>query len=72
MGETPFATIAFVVGFYFCLVGSKILLAVVIGKTRNLFTGKPYIYLMRALGVLLVIYAFVLFKDGWGMLEVIR
>jgi threonine/homoserine/homoserine lactone efflux protein len=69
-GETPFAAIAFVVGFYFCLVGSKILLAVVVGKTRSLFTGRPYIYLMRALGVLLVIYALVLFRDGLQLLGI--
>jgi threonine/homoserine/homoserine lactone efflux protein len=71
-GETPLAAMAFLAGFYFFLVGSKILLAVLVGKTRNLFTGGPYIYLMRVLGFLLVIYALVLFRDGVGMLGVLQ
>jgi len=66
--ETPAAAVGFIVSFYGCLVGSKLLLAVLVGKSRNWFMGKPYVYLMRVLGVLLALYALMLFKEGLGML----
>jgi threonine/homoserine/homoserine lactone efflux protein len=66
--DTPLAAIGFIAGFYLCLVGSKILLAVLVGRSRRLFTGRAYVYLMRALAVLLVLFALMLFKDGLGML----
>lgn len=65
--ETPLAAVAFVASFYSCLVGAKLLLAVLVGKSRNWFMGKPYAYLMRALGVLLALYAVMLFKEGLTM-----
>jgi threonine/homoserine/homoserine lactone efflux protein len=62
--KSPFAAIVFFIAFYFCLVGAKVLLAVVVGKSRNWFTGRPYVYLMRGLGILLAIYALNLFREG--------
>lgn len=58
----------FVTSFYICLVGAKIALAVIVNKSRNFLTGNIYIYAMRALGVLLMIFALILFKDGWNLL----
>jgi threonine/homoserine/homoserine lactone efflux protein len=56
--------------FYFLLVGSKIMLALVVGRFRHALAGKTYRYLMRFLGILLVIFALFLFRDaltefGW-------
>lgn len=59
-----FKAIAFVAVFYFCLVGSKMLVAILFGKARSFITGKPYIYIMRTLGVLLFIFSILLFRDG--------
>jgi threonine/homoserine/homoserine lactone efflux protein len=54
----------FFAGFYTFLVGSKIMLAYLTGKSRDFLTGKLYIRIMRILGVVLVIFAFYLIKEG--------
>ena len=69
--ETPVAAVAFLTGFYSCLVGSKIVITVLVGTSRQFFTGKPYIYLMRGLGVLLVAFALLLFGEGLRLLGIV-
>ena len=65
------APLAFMGSFYVLLVGSKILIAVLVGKSRSFLTGKGYIYTMRLLGVALCVLAIVLFRDGFKLLEFI-
>jgi threonine/homoserine/homoserine lactone efflux protein len=62
------ALVAFLCGFYLSLVGSKILLAIAVGKSRSFLGGKVYLYTLRFLGVLLSAFAFVLFRDGAKLL----
>jgi threonine/homoserine/homoserine lactone efflux protein len=66
--ENPFTAIAFITGFYACLVGSKIFTAAFVSKTRQSFISKVYTYLMRVLGILLLLFAFLLFRDGINLL----
>lgn len=54
----------FAVAFLGCLVGAKIVVAVVAGNSRRLLQGKAYLLTMRILGVLLCIYAFMLLREG--------
>lgn len=54
----------FVSGFLGCLVGSKIALAVVVEKSKDHLVGKPYVWAMRILGVALLGFALLLFRDG--------
>jgi uncharacterized membrane protein YdcZ (DUF606 family) len=56
--------IGFIAAFYTLLVGSKLMLAVITGKSRTFMTGKTYILLMRALGIILCVFAGLLVKDG--------
>ncbi len=70
--ETPIAAAAFLAGFYSCLVGAKIVIAILVGASRQFFSGKAYIYLMRILGALLLVFAFVLFADGLRLLGVLK
>lgn len=58
----------FIVGFYAFLVGSKIILAFVAGKSREFITTKPYIYIMRILGVILLLFALYLINQGVQLL----
>ena len=58
----------FLTGFYACLVGSKVLLAVLAGRARGLLAGKAYLYIMRLLGVLLLLLAISLLRDGVHLL----
>ena len=67
--ESYIAPWVFVGSFLGCLVGSKCLLAVIAGKSRHFLTGRAYLYIMRALGIVLLAFAFVLFKDGLRLLK---
>ena len=69
--ENLFAALAFVIGFYACLVGSKVFVASLVSKSRQFFIGKTYVYLMRVLGTLLLIFALLLFRDGLDLLGVL-
>lgn len=58
----------FIAGFYLPLVGSKVLLAVLVGKYRGVLSGKSYRNTMRALALLLGVFAVLLFVDGLKLL----
>ena len=65
------ALIAFLCGFYLSLVGSKILLAIAVGKSRSFLSGKVYRYTLSFLGLLLCAFAIILFRDGVKLLKLI-
>jgi threonine/homoserine/homoserine lactone efflux protein len=62
---------AFIGGFYTFLVGSKIILAILVGKSKSFLSGKWYIYSMRFLGLALCVFAVVLFRDGLKLLKML-
>lgn len=68
----PLTAARFIVGFYVCLVGSKMLLAFLAARSKEMLSGAPYRYVMRILGVALLILAFRLLKDGLAFLNVVR
>ena len=57
------AAVSFVIIYYFCLVGSKILLALIIEKFR-FSIERGYSYIMHLLSVTLFIFAYFIFKEG--------
>ena len=57
------AAISFVFIYYFCLIGSKILVALIVERFR-LFIEKSYNYIMFLLGIALLIFAYFILKDG--------
>lgn len=58
------SSILFITSFYTILISTKIILVYVSAKSREFITGKPYIYVMRILGILLLIFAFYLINTG--------
>ena len=64
------AALSFVLSFYVLLVGSKIVLAIMVGKSRSFLLGNKYIFTMRLLGFILIIFAGFLFQDGLHLLGV--
>ncbi len=64
MNQSIIAALAFICSFYVSIVGSKIVLAILVGKSKNFLVGNVYIYTMRFLGSALCVLAFVLFRDG--------
>jgi hypothetical protein len=65
------AAIFFIGSFYVLLVGSKIFLAILVGKSRSFLQGNTYIFTMRLLGGVLIILAGVLFRDGFHLLNIL-
>ncbi len=62
------AAVAFVAVFYALLVGSKVLLAVALGRARPVLRSRGYIVLMRGLGLLLLAYALLFLHQSWRLL----
>jgi threonine/homoserine/homoserine lactone efflux protein len=71
MRQNIIAPLAFISSFYALLVGSKILLAILVGKSKSFLGGNVYIYTMRFLGLILCVLAFALFRDGLKLLGII-
>ena len=65
------AALFFIGSFYMLLVGSKIFLAVLVGKSRSFLQGNTYVLTMRLLGVVLIILAGILFRDGFHLLNIL-
>ncbi|HYR28171.1 MAG TPA: LysE family translocator [Thermoanaerobaculia bacterium] len=62
------AAIAFVALFFVCLVGSKILLALAIARSRERIVGRWYRPAMRVLAVLIVVFAGIVGRDAMMLL----
>jgi threonine/homoserine/homoserine lactone efflux protein len=69
--ESPVAMWSFVILFYILLVGSKVAIAVIVGRLRTFLEGRWYRYVMRTLGVLLAVFALFLLWDALHRLDVI-
>jgi threonine/homoserine/homoserine lactone efflux protein len=62
--QSGLPAVAFLCGFYLLLIGSKVVFAVLVGRSRELMTGRPYRLVMRGLAGLLALFAFLLFREG--------
>ena len=72
LGERgPVSPVMFVLTFYVSLVGSKMLLALLIGKSRSFLTQSTYLWVMRGLGVMLALFAIFLLKDGLALMGIL-
>lgn len=69
MADGCLAAVAFLAGFYLLLVGSKVVLALAAARSRALLTGWTYRWIMRALGLLLAVFAGLLLSEGFGRLS---
>jgi threonine/homoserine/homoserine lactone efflux protein len=70
--EGPFTAAMYVVAFLGSLVGAKVFVALLVGRSRHLLSDRIYGWLMRVLGVLLLVFAILLFKDGLNLLGFLR
>jgi threonine/homoserine/homoserine lactone efflux protein len=65
------ASIYFIVFMYVCLVGSKFLTAMLVGKSRQFLQSRNYKLIIRILGVVLIVFAILFLKDGLELLGLI-
>ena len=68
-GKHRLAPALFFLCFYTSLVGSKMLLAVIAGRSKAFLKGRAYLLVMRVLAVLLALLAFLLISEGLGFLR---
>lgn len=54
----------YLISFYCCLVGSKIAVALAVGKSKGFLKSGVYIYAIRGLGFVLVGFAILFLKNG--------
>jgi threonine/homoserine/homoserine lactone efflux protein len=66
IGLAPF--FAFIGSFYLSLVGAKMVLAIVVGRSKVFLSSRLYLYTMRFLGILLALFAVMLFREGLKLL----
>lgn len=59
-----FSFVAFIVAFYVFLIGSKIGVALIVDKSREILKNKAYIVTMRILGIILLGFAMLFIKEG--------
>jgi len=65
------AAIYFVFFMYFFLVGSKLLTAMLVGKSRQFLKSRNYMLIIKILGVVLFVFAIIFLKDGLELLHII-
>lgn len=56
--------ILFLTSFYVLLIGSKITIAIVVARTKVFIGQKLYVWIMRILGLALLIFSIIFFYDG--------
>lgn len=66
------AAVAFVASFYVCMLASKMVLALLVGQSRDFLTGAGYVWALRCLGVLLLGFALILFFDGLSLTGLVQ
>jgi threonine/homoserine/homoserine lactone efflux protein len=58
------SAILFVTGFYLFLVGSKIMIAIIVGRFRSFLKNNYYLYTIRSLGIVYLIFALFFIEEG--------
>lgn len=61
----------FVVVFYLTLVGSKVIIAFITGKTKDFLSSSFYIYLIKFLGIVLMGFAIFFIRSGLQYFHII-
>jgi threonine/homoserine/homoserine lactone efflux protein len=67
--EGPAEAAAFILGFYGCLIGSKALSAVLVGRSTGFLRGRAYRAVLALLGAALIAFAFVLTFEGLALVR---
>jgi len=67
----PGAAIGFVGTFYICLVGSKILIAMLVDRSRSFLKNRAFLWTMRILGIALLAFAVIFIIDGLKYFEIL-
>ncbi len=69
-GISTLSAVLFVAGLYLCLIGAKILVAVLAGRSRSFLTSRGYMTVNRILGLALAVFAVLFCRKGLRLLGV--
>jgi len=64
------ATVLFILGFYSLLVGLNIGAALIVEKSKFFIESKFHLYVVRALGIALILFALIFVKDGLKLMGI--
>jgi len=67
-GRSAPAAVAYLVSFYALLVGSKVGVALLADRSREALRSRLYVWVMRALGLCLLVFAVLFVREGLGRL----
>ena len=70
-GESLISASLFMVVFYSVLIGSKVVIAIITGKSKSYLNSNYYLYLIRFLGVVLFLFALFFIKNGLAYFKII-
>jgi threonine/homoserine/homoserine lactone efflux protein len=62
----------FLSGFYLFLVGSKIVIALMVDKYKSFLKSNAYVYIVKTLGLILLVFSALFIKDGLTLLGILR
>ncbi|HII80745.1 MAG TPA: LysE family translocator [Methanosarcina sp.] len=65
------ATVLFITGFYLLLVGSKVIVALIVEKSKYFINSNYYFSIVRALGIAQIIFGLTFIKVGLDSLNLI-
>lgn len=67
-----FLSLCFVIGFYMFLVGSKIIIALLVDRSKALLKSSIYVILVRLLGLILLGFSIIFIKEGLMHLQLLK
>jgi len=56
--------ILFLAGFYFCLIGAKVVIAILVGQSKHFLSDRVFKILNHVMGIILIVFAGILMRDG--------
>ena len=68
--QSLIAAVLFIAGFYVFIVGTKIAVAILSEKSKNILSSKSYVIIVKILGFILLLFAIILIKDGFKFFEI--
>ena len=71
LNHSIFSASFFILFFYLLLVGSKVFVSVVIGKSRFFLKSNNYVYTINFLGIILILFAIFFLRDSLKYFRII-
>jgi len=68
---SPMSGLLFILGFYLFLVGSKIITALIVDKSKSFLQSNTYIYIIRTSGFVLLVFSILFIREGLKLFGII-